>query len=240
MKKKFKITESQAQMMLNESDPCTSWLAAGPPAQQKTPCCELLAQDPNNIPKWCDASWTPGGGQGSDGWKQCCKDTNTNTNSGNGDKKRYHCEGGTCHAHPSGQYTTLQDCVDNQMTVTGPDANGQFPHGPYGTRYCGDPRGNGDRPCTDVECKNPNHVQGPPPKCECECKDGVGEKGCIKKPYVHWNKDECCCEDKKGICDPSGQHTPGNPVKVDFVGPIYTENKTELSEELKRIKQLLK
>ena len=91
-----------------------------------------------------------------------------------------------------------------------------------------------------MECKNPNHVQGPPPKCECECKDGVGEKGCIKKPYVHWNKDECCCEDKKGICDPSGQHTPGNPVKVDFVGPIYTENKTELSEELKRIKQLLK
>jgi len=69
--------------------------------------------------------------------------------------------------------------------------------------------GNGDRPCPDVECKNPNQVMNPV-TCECECKDGVGEKGCIKKPYVHWNPDECCCEDKKGICDPSGQHTPGN------------------------------
>ena len=215
MKKKFKITESQAQMMLHESDPCTSWLAAGPPAQQKTPCCELLAQDPNNIPKWCDASWTPGGGQGSDGWKQCCKDTNTNTNSGNGDKKRYHCEGGTCHAHPSGQYATLQDCKDN----------------------CGDPRGNGDRPCPDVECENPNYVQGPPPKCECECPEGSGEKGC--KKGTSWSLDECCCVDKKGICVPDNT-SPTNPVKVDFVGPIYTENKTELSEELKRIKQLLK
>jgi len=67
--------------------------------------------------------------------------------------------------------------------------------------------------CPDVECKNPNHVQGPPPECECECPEGSGEKGC--KKGTHWSPDDCCCIDRKtGDCVPD--HTS------PFVGPQYT------------------
>lgn len=91
--------------------------------------------------------------------------------------------------------------------------------------------------CPDIICENPNHVQGPYPGCKCECPEGSGEKGC--KKGTSWSPDECCCVDKKGICVPDNT-SPTNPVDVDFVGPLYTENKTKLSEEINRIKKLLK
>jgi hypothetical protein len=92
--------------------------------------------------------------------------------------------------------------------------------------------------CADVVCDNPNQVLNPV-TCECECPEGAGEKGCITKPYVNWNKEECCCADKKGNCDPNS-----------VVGPVFTENRRlapaetkdqkELREEMTRIKELLK
>ena len=70
--------------------------------------------------------------------------------------------------------------------------------------------GNG---CPDVVCRNPNHVQGPPPECECECPEGSGEKGC--KKGTHWSPDDCCCVDRK-----TGDCVPDNTSP--FVGPLYT------------------
>ena len=265
MKKKFKITESQAQMMLNEADinkpnckthPKECWFC-----KPGSPCKQFATMNANFT-----AAYT---GQKYPTQSDCeanseCKPTRGD----NGDKKRYHCEGGTCHVHPSGQYTTLQDCEDNCGDPTGggktkkctcckkgengqitgynvpttipvSDSCSQFdtPPSMYGcaestvwdVKKC-DPRGNDDGGCPDIECKNPNHVQGPPPECKCECPEGSGEKGC--KKGSHWSPDECCCVDSK-----TGDCVPDN---TSFVGPLYTENKTELSEEIKRIKQLLK
>ena len=79
--------------------------------------------------------------------------------------------------------------------------------------------------CPDVECANPLHVQvmisaGPPPKCKCQCEN---TQSCLR-PLV-WNETTCSC---------TGEHDK-------FVGPpLQSENKTELNEELKRIKQLLR
>ena len=115
------------------------------------------------------------------------------------------------------KYPTKQDCENNsECEPTGRDD------------------GNG---CPDVMCANPNHVQGPYPGCKCECPEGSGEKGC--KKGTSWSPDECCCVDKKGICVPDNT-SPTNPVNADFVGPLYTENNTKLSEQINRIKKLLK
>jgi len=86
MKKKFIITEVQARRILTESDPCTSWLATQASLQGKESCCDMYLANPSQtFPKWCDASWTPSGGPGSDGWKECCKDDNTGTYTGGDD-----------------------------------------------------------------------------------------------------------------------------------------------------------
>jgi len=122
------------------------------------------------------------------------------------------------------QVATAADCA---TTNFGPQYTDCVEHTTPYVDPCKRGNTHGDRPCADVSCKNPNHVQGPPPDCICDCPPGSGEKGC-KKPYGNWNPDECCCADQKGNCDPA------------FVGPLYTENKTELSEEIKRIKQLLR
>ena len=115
------------------------------------------------------------------------------------------------------KYPTQQDCENNSECK---------------------PRGRDDgEGCPDVMCANPNHVQGPYPECKCECPEGSGEKGC--KKGTSWSKDECCCVDKKGICV-TDNTSPINPVDADFVGPLYTENKTRLKEEINRIKKLLK
>tara|TARA_R100000900_G_scaffold124865_1_gene99381 strand:+ start:13294 stop:14226 length:933 start_codon:yes stop_codon:yes gene_type:complete len=91
--------------------------------------------------------------------------------------------------------------------------------------------------CPEIVCDNPNHVQGPPPECECGCPEGSGEKGC-KKPYGNWNPDECCCADKKGNCDPKSVVGPALQSKT--LAPKETKDQKELREEMTRIKQLLK
>ena len=194
MKKKFKITEAQAQkiLRLNESDPCTSWLSQQPMGD--IDCCKMYKGGTltPNLGKKCDATWNPSGS----GWQACCKDDNTGT----GDDK-WMCEGGTCHNHPSGTYSSLSACENN----------------------CGrNNTGNGDRPCPDVICQNPNHVQDP-----ITCKCGCEYPQSCKKPLV-WNKDLCKCMPRKGGESPT------------IAGPLYTENKTELSEEIKRVKQLFR
>ena len=147
----------------------------------------------------------------------CCKGQSTVSH---GDD-RWLCEGGTCHNHPSGTYTSQSACENN----------------------CGRSNtGNGEG-CSDDVCPNPNHVKTPynpnGTGCKCECPEGAGEKGCNTAPYGNWNKEECCCADKKGNCDPKS-----------VVGPVFTENRRlapaetkdqkELREEMTRIKELLK
>jgi len=64
--------------------------------------------------------------------------------------------------------------------------------------------GNGDQPCPDVECENPNHVPNPSNKCKCECPGG--ELRCPRGET--WDSEVCRC------------------VGDDVVGPpLQTENR---------------
>ena len=85
--KKIIREELKRSLTLNESVECDNWLAAGPPGNFKTPCCDILANPSmyGGIPKWCDQSWPVWGGGGQatgPGWQGCCKDDDTNVTGG--------------------------------------------------------------------------------------------------------------------------------------------------------------
>jgi len=249
MKKKIKITEEQAQkiLKLNEAtqqapNPCNQFISQVVPSQGgggDIDCCKMLNGDmvgpygntagSQMLQTHCDVAWSMAvmGGTFNDGnqlgtslaWADCCKGSSINDNPCPPTDKQspfYTNHNEFCaNCGPGAYYYNHVDCPccdDDDRTNTTQTGDG----------------------CPDIECKNPNHVQGPAPKCKCECPEGSGEKGC--KKGSSWSPDECCCVDKKGICVPDNT----SPVDVDVVGPLYTENKTELSEEINRINKLIK
>ena len=150
------------------------------------------------------------------GWNcECCKkDGNTNTSS--------NCE--KCH-------NPTEFRLNGQCTKCVED-----PNNPGCCKKDG--RSNNGEGCRDESCPHPNQVRTPYPECECECPEGAGEKGCNTQPYGNWNKEECCCADQKGNCDPNS--VVGPDLQSKKLAPAETKDQKELREQVKRIKELLK
>ena len=216
MKKKFIITEEQAQKILrldeltqnqpSSLDPCVHFTASLAPSvaglwspgtiAQGGPvsnfgdidCCEMLSGNMTGpfggtagnamLQSHCDVGWSQavlGYGtfaqgnqlQTSLGWAGCCDhDTTTSSKCERCDNPGEFRMNGVC--MKCVEDVNNPGCCKDQSTV-----------------------GNGDRPCPDVECENPNHVPNPSNKCKCECQN---PESC-KKPLV-WDEDQCACVKK--------------------------------------------
>jgi hypothetical protein len=233
MKKKFKITEQQAQKILKLNgatqqapNPCNQFIAQVVPSQGgggDIDCCKMLNGDmvgpygntagSQMLQTHCDVAWSMAvmGGTFNDGnqlggslaWADCCKNDTTTG------EDKWLCEGGECYNHPSGTYTSLPDCEKN----------------------CGRSNTGNGGGCSDDVCPNPNHVKTPfnpdGSGCKCECTNRYQQ---CEAPWV-WDENKCTCAEPTDFAP---------DLQSKKLAPPETKDQKELREEMTRIKELLK
>jgi|TARA_R110000822_G_scaffold49196_2_gene128999 hypothetical protein len=268
MKKKFKITEQQAQKILKLNgatqqapNPCNQFIAQVVPSQGgggDIDCCKMLNGDmvgpygntagSQMLQTHCDVAWSMAvmGGTFNDGnqlggslaWADCCKNDTTTG------EDKWLCEGGACYNHPSGTFNTESECEDK----------------------CGRSNTGEDKwLCEGGECYNhPSGTYTSLPDCEKNCgRSNTGNGGgcsddvCPNPNHVKtpFNPDgsgcKCECTNRYQQCEApwvwdENKCTCAEPT--DFapdlqskkLAPPETKDQKELREEMTRIKELLK